>query len=1071
MRGIHFGKSALAGVAFGVGALFGGTMLSTPAPIPFSMPEYGASAPADVLGPTENEVGYVTPRGMLLSPTGTGIRRFVNPSVPVSGDGLTLATAYKTFEEAKNAARSGDLLLVVPSILPEDINIDPYPVGPDAGTAEHPIRVAPLNIGGQGGFIEFNGGDVLTGWTQCTSPAQVYGNPNWANIFTVVVSLGADPEVALKDAILQEPGANGSLVMGSVAMIAERMNNAYDMLIARHKKYWFNGAETGSSIADLTKTATTGAITLRSTFWSDANYAQGVLDGSEIWVNLANNTNFKTEIDSHDAATGDITFTNTKTEAWEGKEMAIRNVPFAISGPGQWAFRDLGGGDWQIWYQPNDPANIDQVRVSKRKIGVDLGSASHWHFYGVKVSGIGGPEPIDGRAGAVYSKQQNQFTRQNIKFENCWFTSCNGGGLTIVDVEGVEVYDTTIDRIPMGRGVVFNESKRVVADGLKILLTGITGLSTAGTQDWLISNSLIGKIRSVHGNGASAYLMAINGWLHACLFDTENAIAFATQDSGNIRLTCCVFKLGPDTASNGAIDNSDFAAGYGRSDTGFDTVETLFPDGATFGYYSNTFMPWAGASAAAVALALKIANTANAEHDAAGNIIFGLMELSYGTHTNTGIVPNVTYEATIPTPPRKNVFIGTASSGSSLLDGDNELVPDPAEVLVDPVSDPTPVLGGKADGSAGDLSSKLPLTEPWFTALPGAVDIVQRDFVGNPLDWTRAPIGAIKGPSIDNPIHPSGLTLSTDPASVDEKALVGTEIGQLSAGAGTSPIIWSLLDNAGGKFALDANTLITAGTFDYATAQEHDVEVQASNLAIGGGVASQVFSITVIENTIQELNETYTASELLIWWDARTGVVVTNNNGVLEVTNWIDRVSGLELNRRWSPPEYINGNAIRFPEAAEAGLFGDPAIDLTSLPASCNLWLRVRADAPHNAILITDGGNSSPYVFIAQDGADSDTGISTIGGTLHSNAAPTPTRGGLYDELATLEERTLFLEGCGLNTLDNFNLRGGLPSFPWNAPVTILQAAVTTNALTGTPAEVAAKIAATHEFMASQTIS
>ncbi|MBG6161499.1 hypothetical protein IWQ54_001149 [Labrenzia sp. EL_195] len=1071
MKGIHFGKSALAGIAFGVGALFGSTSLTTPDPSVFVMPHFGIEDAATLVGPAENETGYITPRGMSVEPTGTGVRRFVDPSVPISGNGLTLAAAYKTYAEAVNAAVDGDLILLVPGIYGEEVNADPYPVGPNKGSAAHPIKVAKLSLGGQGGVVEITGTDELNGWSVCTSPADVYGNADFAHIHRIDVSLGADPEVALKDAILQEPDANGELQMAAVTMIAAGMHNAADMEIARFKKLWFNGADAGSEIADLTKTATTGTITLRSAFWSDANYAQGVLDGSEIWANLANNTNFKTEIDSHVAATGDITFTNTKTEAWEGKEMAIRNVPFAISGPGQWAFRDLGGGNWRIWYWPNNPANIERVRVSKRMRGIDLGSASHWEFFGIKVSGVGGPEPVDGRAGGIFSKQQNQFERSGVRFEQCHITACNGGGLTLVDFDDVEIFDCTIDRIPMGRGFVLNKSSRFVAVGNRIRLTGITGFSVASAEEALVAGNEFGEVRSVHGNAASGYLIAEKLWFHGNLFDAKNAIALAMQDGGDFFLTCNVVKLGPDIAQNGFNDNSNTPAGWTRGPAGFTTILGHFPTEARMRYYCNTFLPWAGADPATPANALQIGNTTWAFHDAIGNIVFGIINIRNGTITDTSVTPNVTYVATT-LPPRGNVFMGTGANGSPLLDGDNVLVADPAAVLIDPFGyNPMPVIGGQADGSVGDLSGLLPLTEPWFTALPGALALVQRDFAGNALDWTRAPIGAVKGPSIDNPIHPSGLTLSTDPASIDEKALVGTEIGQLSAGAGTSPIIWSLLDNAGGKFALDANKVITAGTLDYATAQEHDVEVQASNLAIGGGVASQVFSITVIENTTLGMDEIYLPPELLVWWDIPAGVSAVDNGGILEVNNWVDRIAGLELNQSANPPQLINGKGIRFPDGVEAGLSGNPPIDLTSLPASCNLWMRVRADSPHNAILITDGNNSSPYVLIAQDGADSDTGVSTIGGTLYSNGAVTPTRGAFYDELATLTERTLLLEGCALNTLDNFSLRGGFASFPWAAPVTVLSVAITTNALSGSAAEIQAKIDATYAFMATKTIS
>lgn len=730
-----------------VGMLMGGTVVSSPGTSAFTMPHYGITDPTVLVGPAETAQNFVTPRGKSLEPTGTGIRRFVDGSVAISGDGLTLTTAYKTITEAVNAAGAGDLILILPGLYPEDVTTDPWPS--QKGTAAHPVRLAKLSLAGAGGVVEITGTDEVNGWTACTGVSDVFGSAHWANIHYVDISLDPSPEVELKDAILQEPGANGELIMGSVAMIAEDMQNAYDMLIARHAELWFDGDDTGSSIADLTKTAETGAITFRTSYFEAANWPQGVLDNSEVWVNLAGNTNFKTEITSHVAATGDISFTNTRTEAWTTKQLALRNVPYAISGPGQWAFRDNGNGTWRIWYWPNNPANIEQVRISSRNKGIDLDNSSHWVLFGIKISGIGGPEPSDGRAGGVYAKQQNLAERYNIYFEQCRITACNGGGIALVNFDGVELYDCTIDRIPMGRGVVLNKSKRFVADGNKILLTGITALSLATAEEALISNNHIGEIRSVHGNGASAYLIAKKLWVHGNFTETKFAIGFAIQDGGDFWFTCNLFKLGPGVASRANDDNSNTPAGWGRNTTGFTSVLGHFPTPARIRYYSNTYLPWAGADPSTAANALQIGNTTHAEHDAAGNVIFGTMTIKNGTITDTDPDPDVTYNATI-TPPSKNIFMGTGALGHAILSNGegNSLVADPAGVLVDPFGyNPTPASGGYADVSAGDLSARLPLAESWFTALPNALAIVQRDFARNPIVWTSAPTGCIAPPT------------------------------------------------------------------------------------------------------------------------------------------------------------------------------------------------------------------------------------------------------------------------------------------------------------------------------------
>ncbi|MBG6160518.1 hypothetical protein IWQ54_000168 [Labrenzia sp. EL_195] len=1014
------------------------TSISTPDPSVFVMPHFGIEDAATLVGPAENETGYLTPRGMLLEPTGTGVRRFVDPSVPISGDGLTLATAYKTYAEASNAAVDGDLLLVVPGIYGEEVNSDPFPVGPNKGSAAHPIKVAKLSLGGQGGVVEITGTDELNGWSACTSPADVYGNTDFAHIHRIDVSLGADPEVALKDAILQEPDANGELQMAAVTMIAAGMHNAADMEIARFKKLWFNGADAGSEIADLTKTATTGTITLRSAFWSDANYAQGVLDGSEIWANLANNTNFKTEIDSHVAATGDITFTNTKTEAWEGKEMAIRNVPFAISGPGQWAFRDLGGGNWRIWYWPNNPANIERVRVSKRMRGIDLGSASHWEFFGIKVSGVGGPEPQDGRAGGIFSKQQNQFERSGVRFEQCHITACNGGGLTLVDFDDVEVFDCTIDRIPMGRGFVLNKSSRIVAVGNRIRLTGITGFSVASAEEALIAGNEFGEVRSVHGNAASAYLIAKKLFFHGNLFDAKNAIALAMQDGGDFFLTCNVVKLGPDIAQNGFNDNSDTPAGWTRGPAGFTTILGHFPTEARMRYYCNTFLPWVGADPATPANALQIGNTTWAIHDAIGNIVFGIINIRNGTITDTSVTPNVTYVATTLTP-RGNVFMGTGANGSPLLDGDNVLVADPAAVLIDPFGyNPMPVIGGQADGSVGDLSGLLPLTEPWFTALPGALALVQRDFAGNPLDWTKAPIGAVKGPSIDNPIAPSNLVSAPDPLTVDEQATVGTIVGALSA-TGSRPIAFTEILDPDNKFEVVDGNVRTTAALDFDVAQSHQLRVRGENTA---GNTERLFAINVIENNILPPTSAVAASRLVFWYDGRNGVLHTN--GAFE--SWVDQKGGPSLVKGFTAPLYVTNGYVRFLDDVTDEIMGETPLDFSQSP-NMDFFFRSRVHGTENFMLASDRGNGTPFIGIGEDGVTSDMNAglgsptSYIGGTVRT------TRAQLYTDMVGKGFQSLRFHNCDPSLITDLGF-SGYQSSNFNGPVDHAQIIGTTADLT-----------------------
>ncbi len=91
--------------------------------------------------------------------------------------------------------------------------------------------------------------------------------------------------------------------------------------------------------------------------------------------------------------------------------------------------------------------------------------------------------------------------------------------------------------------------------------------------------------------------------------------------------------------------------------------------------------------------------------------------------------------------------------------------------------------------------------------------------------------------------------------AVDENSSVGTVVGitaQASDADGTDTVTYSLSDNAGGLFAIDANTgvVTVAGAIDAETAQNHSIEVTATST--DGSTSTQTFNIAV--NDVDEFN-------------------------------------------------------------------------------------------------------------------------------------------------------------------------------------------------------------------------
>ena len=99
----------------------------------------------------------------------------------------------------------------------------------------------------------------------------------------------------------------------------------------------------------------------------------------------------------------------------------------------------------------------------------------------------------------------------------------------------------------------------------------------------------------------------------------------------------------------------------------------------------------------------------------------------------------------------------------------------------------------------------------------------------------------------DNPVSTIS-DINTSDNRVDENAVVGTVVGVTALAtdgdAGTT-ISYSLLDNAGGKFAIGSTTgiITVAGALDYETATSHSVTVQATSS--DGSANTQLFTIGV----------------------------------------------------------------------------------------------------------------------------------------------------------------------------------------------------------------------------------
>lgn len=100
---------------------------------------------------------------------------------------------------------------------------------------------------------------------------------------------------------------------------------------------------------------------------------------------------------------------------------------------------------------------------------------------------------------------------------------------------------------------------------------------------------------------------------------------------------------------------------------------------------------------------------------------------------------------------------------------------------------------------------------------------------------------ALKTPSAGGGISTPSIILSAN--TVLESATIGTTVGVLSVMGATGTPVFTLVDSAGGKFAISGANLNTAAALDYEAATTHSIIVSVSGMT--PSVSNRGFTIFV----------------------------------------------------------------------------------------------------------------------------------------------------------------------------------------------------------------------------------
>lgn len=694
-------------------------------------------------GPMGGEAEFLSPRGNVLHPTGSGVYRYVDGTVPSSGDGLSPATAYKTIAEAVTVARAGDSILVEPGVYAEQLGTAS---GSPFGPAQNGTKTDRVKLCRRGtGKVEITATDALSGWAECVS-GDAGGNSNWESLWKVNVP--ASHPIPLDACVLQQSGEPAFL------RVSGHGYDATEEMFSRQNKdfYWTaaNGGVSGvtknangidTSTTGLTGAELNGETVELSSATVFGSYSAGDLDDAiAAFQVMPGNSSAKAPVTSHNGSTIIFDYTgykNSKSAYGYGDGVALINVPKDISAPGQWAYKKEGDGSFTIYFWPYDDSRMDEIRLTSRTTVMNFGRAEYWTFYGIDGSCPGGKGSRDGRV--FWSNQYASTDRHGLIFEECKASQFGSGGpglgIDMSRTPDCRVLNCTVDYGFGGRGMTISRSPNSWGDQCLIKRQSFTGMKLSAGANTVFSYSEISDIRSVHGNGMSIYQGAENIVVWGNIIDmTGGGIGMTNQESANLWIGMnLVISSEVELQHRGIENNGTWPPNY------YGSGEVFSGD---IVYLNNSVAPWLTATGGEAKVnGLVTGKTTNAKHSACNNVAFGgpidpendgyypqPIEIEWPGGSGNVYVSSIgRYE--------DNVVIRQGVLQSAFFgSGNNSRVVDPKDVFTDfSAGNYLPKPDGPLDGPGGDHSDLLPSGAwiDWFD--------FNRDLEGRPFDWGMNP--------------------------------------------------------------------------------------------------------------------------------------------------------------------------------------------------------------------------------------------------------------------------------------------------------------------------------------------
>lgn len=430
-------------------------------------------------------------------------------------------------------------------------------------------------------------------------------------------------------------------------------------------------------------------------------------------------------IATYDPATGQVTLAGKDRKAQRNGNTpvvryALQNVTTGMA-PGRWLVRRRPGGGVDLYLYPRDPANLAHgIEISTRGTCLDLADAENVVLTGLEFIRSAGDDRKNGAAlRHVGGKGGGERPTRGITITDCrvgeTFSSAarGDGAILIHGLPGLTLRAVTLDRARGSFGLAMRDCPDARLSGLHL-----TGVSQSAARFFAIRR-MVFAFSLIEDSGWEAHANKFNFYegsdqILVYGIRTRNTGGYVTfQEASRIHFAFCEFDASAKGTDNRALvsQNRPAGAGQGGPDGSGDPVA-----GGTFWYWNLTLAPapHPGQPAGALDLGPKGNSQRHAFHNC---VIFGG---GYGDIYTKGAPADMEQRSF-------NIYTGLAwwqSAKKGWHPAQGEVVASGA------------VAGGAGRDMREAIAAQIAPLFPDFTDW-------DRDIDGNPVDWSRPPVGSV----------------------------------------------------------------------------------------------------------------------------------------------------------------------------------------------------------------------------------------------------------------------------------------------------------------------------------------